>query len=146
MAEKKLTKSQRRRRNERIRKEHAKRLGTAPDYVKKSNMQMKEIEKTPAEKAPPHMVSHDISEPDNVPEINEDAQRQLTEDAAEVLADNKKEQVEKLRRRYPQDWKRRGGAKRIASFEVDAGRPIDVRTVQRYIKAGKKPEQQEPQN
>lgn len=148
MAEKKLTRSQRRRRNERIRTEQAaqfvRRVGPTPGYAKKSTGRIKETEKTPAEKAPPHMAFHDISDPDNAPEIDAEAQRRLTDAAAEVRAENKKERSEELKDLYPKDWKR-GGAKRIASCEAEAGRPIDVRTVQRYINAGKQGKQ-EPQN
>jgi hypothetical protein len=154
MTEAKLTKSQRRRRNERTAKSHAKRLGPIPDWAKNFSSSMKPItdELQAWQKAPRHMVDYDIEEMWDTPTINSDAQKELTEAAAKVRTEDKEERMQELKLLYPKDWKRRSGAKRIASFELDAEEPIKVReepikvrTVQRYIKTGKQGKQ-EPQN
>jgi hypothetical protein len=142
----KLIKSQRRRYNERVKKEQAAKLGPIPDYLKKyaaaSQPKIIADELQAWQKAPPHMVDYDLEDMWDTPTVKSDAQRQITDEAGKLRSEDRDDKLQELKALYPEDWKQRGGAKRIASFEAEAGRPIAVRTVQRYIRADKKRQHQ----
>jgi hypothetical protein len=128
--------------------EQVKPLGPKPDYAKNSTSKIKPItdELQPWHKAPRHMVDYDVDDMWDAPTIETAKHREMTDAASEARGEKRANRSRMLKLRYPDDWSRRGGSKRIASLESEAGRPITVKSVQRYISADKKRQHQEPQN
>jgi hypothetical protein len=141
MVEKPLTKSQRRRRNEKMRKQQQKLLDeifefrpqVAPErrayFLDNSNTRPFE-EQAAFERAPAHVVEYgeDYIGLDNA------VLRRMTNAATEKRIEEKLLRVRELKAKYPELWGKRGTPKIIASHETDEGNPLSERTVQGYFK------------
>jgi hypothetical protein len=129
-----LTKSQRRRSNQRYRKEVERRfreeMGPAPelpadleDALKKHGNLDKPLDDEPWEKAPPHMVDYD-----ECPGLNEGALKKLSKAGNDARVDMRDDQIGDLKKRYPSKWGKRSGAKYISEREG-----VPERTLQRWF-------------
>jgi hypothetical protein len=147
MENKPLTKSQRRRANERNRKKVAKlysppsgQIAMADDPKRfleaNSNLLPRDPEDIePFERAPPHTL--EFSE--DFIGVSSEKVRGLARTAGARRTAEREQQISDLKARYPQWWGRRSGAKNIASLEAEAGNgPFSERTIQKYFKMKKK--------
>lgn len=134
-----LTRSARRRKNERIKKAAIealeKGLGPKPAYIieweEKIGPNIADIDErqlSPAERAPPHMVDNDEH-----PSINAQNVKALSNSASEARQERKNSDIDFLQKVYSNYWGKRGRAKAIASLETQAGRPISERTIRDYF-------------
>jgi hypothetical protein len=135
-----LTKSQRRRENERLQRE-AEQLfeeimgSPSAAVVDFLNTVEPNILPGPAgqqqawERAPAHTVIHDES-----PGLNTRVLANMSDLASESRTAESKLRISELRLKYPADWGQRGRAKKIAMLETEQGNPLSERTVQNYFK------------
>lgn len=157
----KLTKSQRRRRNEKRKDQQnqdwIERMGQAPsnDISRfwKPNITENFIAE-PWERAPAHVVDYDAHTEEDCPEINIDAMKSISNKAAAIRKEDGEERHRELRNKYPHLIGVRGGAararnkalvdyknsKKLADMDgSDAGEPPpSLRTFQRAFKKVKK--------
>jgi hypothetical protein len=134
MEQKRLTKSQRRRANERARKAQDRwwdeNMGPAPPLDDELG---RNIDETPEvwQRAPAHVV-----DTENLA-VDRSAMAQLSRQGNASKASESEARASELKLRYPNHWGRRGGAGFIARKENDAGNPISERTVRNYFKLKK---------
>jgi hypothetical protein len=138
----KLTKSQRRRANERRRKESALRwqqeMGPPPAPTKGiaglgSNLDGFDLpphQREPWEKAPAHLVDKTCEQPS----LKDDALKHMSRRAGDSRTQKRFLEISELKLKYQGSWGKRSGAKVIASFESEHGNPISERTLQKYFK------------
>jgi hypothetical protein len=140
-----LTKSQRRRANQRRQKQATKlfeeTMGPMPEHIKQwfasgegNLLPIPPEQLEPFERAPSHMVEQD----EWYVGLNREKLAELSAQAGASRTDERDQRCGELRLQYPKHWCKRGGAGRIARAETKAGNPISERTVKRYFDLTKK--------
>jgi hypothetical protein len=135
-----LTKSQRRRENERLRRQGKKdfeeNMGPMPEHVIRFLSTVEpNIHAMPAgqqqswERAPAHTVDYDEN-----PEVNTEVLARMSKSAGDSRTAERNLRISELKLKYLADWNQRGVAKKIASLETEQGNPLSERTVQNYVK------------
>lgn len=115
-------------------------LDPMPDHIRESAVEtggnISKLEKTEAwERAPVYLVKHDKEDgPDATPYVDNDRHMAKPVSAAsQARREEKTHRIYELRMEYPELWGERDKARIISARETAAGRPISVRTVQKYF-------------
>lgn len=135
-----LTKSQRRRENERLRRESEQlfeeNMGPIPEHIIRfmsaidpNNHPVPAEQRQPWERAPAHTVVHD-----EYPGLNTEVLAEMSKSAGDNRTAERNLRISELKLKYLADWNQRGVAKKIASLETEQGNPLSERTVQNYVK------------
>lgn len=139
MEVKKLTKGQRRRRNEQQRKDQAaswqRTMGQNPDHKRNAFRDIESnvgrVAHDPWERAPDHVV-------DKVecPSLNQATLRSMAQRAGEERSLARSDRIAEMERLYPDLFGARGKAKEVADrWNRDSDDSLSVRTVQEYFRA-----------
>ena len=136
-----LTKSQRRRRNQKLRREQERHwsqaIGPMPIYESEIASELgenTELPREPWQRAPLHMIDHDLQA------IDPHAQADLWTAPAQCRSDDRLMRIAEMRKENRDIWLKRGAARIIASRwnRLHPDDSVTVRTVQSYVQSSKK--------
>lgn len=135
-----LTKSQRRRRNEKLRREQERHwnevIGPMPLYQSEFAAELganTELPREPWRRAPLHMIDHDLQA------IDGQAQADLSTAAGRARIDDRLMRIAEMRKENRDIWLKRGAPRIIASRwnRLHPDDSVTVRTVQSYVRSSK---------